>query len=94
MTVTSSPAGEHAGTKPLTRRQRQLLALVANGNTNAQTARALHIHERTVNRHMAEAFRALGARDRTHAVAIAILTGQLGAADVQLPGQQREQAAA
>lgn len=93
MTVTSSPAGEHAGTKPLTRRQRQILALVANGSTNAQTGRTVGIHERTVNRHMAEAFRALGARDRTHAVAIAILTGQLGADDIQLPGQQQEAAA-
>lgn len=79
--------------RPLTARRRQVLAMVANGHTNAQIGRALGIHERTVNRHLAEIFQVLGARERANAVAIALATGQLGAHDIQLPDQQQETAA-
>lgn len=79
--------------RPLTARRRQVLAMVANGHTNAQIGRALGIHERTVNRHLAEIFQALGARERANAVAIALTTGQLDAHDIQLPDQQQETAA-
>ncbi|MFE7899211.1 helix-turn-helix transcriptional regulator [Streptomyces sp. NPDC057424] len=77
----------------LTERRRQVLALVANGHTNAQIGRALGIHERTVNRHLAEIFQALGARDRANAVAIAVVTGELGPHQIHIPDEQREAAA-
>lgn len=78
--------------RPLTERRRQVLALVANGNTNATIGRILGIHERTVNRHLAEIFHDLDARDRTHAVAIALTTGELSAHHINIPSQQQEAA--
>jgi DNA-binding NarL/FixJ family response regulator len=79
--------------KALTARRRHVLALVANGHTNAQIGRLLGIHERTVNRHLAEIFHALGARDRANAVAIALVTGELEAHHIHFPDQQRKDAA-
>jgi DNA-binding NarL/FixJ family response regulator len=79
--------------KPLTARRRHILALVANGHTNAQIGRQLGIHERTVNRHLAEIFQRLGARDRAQAVAIALAVGELGVHQIHIPEQQREAAA-
>lgn len=75
--------------KRLTARRRHVLALVANGHTNAQIGRMLGIHERTVNRHLAEIFQALGARDRANAVAIALVTGQLAPQQIHFPNQQK-----
>lgn len=79
--------------KPLTARRRHVLELVANGHTNAQIGRLLGIHERTVNRHLAEIFQALGARDRANAVAIALVVGELGPQHIHFPDQQKEAAA-
>ncbi|WP_432136797.1 helix-turn-helix domain-containing protein [Streptomyces sp. bgisy154] len=79
--------------RPLTERRRHVLALVANGHTNAQIGRALGIHERTVNRHLAEIFQALGARDRANAVAIALTIGELAAHHIHIPDQQKDTAA-
>lgn len=78
--------------RSLTARRRQVLTLVANGNTNATIGRLIGIHERTVNRHLAEIFQTLGARDRTHAVAIALVIGELDAHHIHIPDQQREAA--
>ena len=75
--------------KTLTVHRRRILALVANGHTNAQIGRQLGIHERTVNRHLAEIFHALGARDRANAVAIALVTGQLAPQHIHLPDLER-----
>lgn len=74
--------------KTLTARQRQVLALVANGNTNAKIGRLLGIHERTVNRHLAEIFQVLGARDRANAVAIALVVGELGPQYIHMPTEE------
>jgi DNA-binding NarL/FixJ family response regulator len=78
--------------KALTARRRHVLALVANGHTNAQIGRLIGVHERTVNRHLAEIFHALGARDRANAVAIALVTGQLDTQHIQLPDLERHAA--
>jgi DNA-binding CsgD family transcriptional regulator len=72
--------------RSLTARRRHVLALVANGHTNAQIGRLLGIHERTVNRHLAEIFQTLGARDRANAVAIALAVGELGVHQIHVPG--------
>src|SRR5690606_39941796 len=50
---TRTPARE-AAVKPLSRRQRQVIVLAANGYTNAGIARHLGIHRNTVDRHFAE----------------------------------------
>ncbi|MEU6365728.1 helix-turn-helix transcriptional regulator [Streptomyces sp. NPDC046931] len=72
--------------KRLSARRRQVLRMVANGYTNAQIGRELDIHPRTVDRHLAETYAVLGARDRANAVAIALVAGLLEAGDVGMPG--------
>jgi DNA-binding NarL/FixJ family response regulator len=56
----------------LTRRQRQLLQLIANGGSTTRAARELELSEETVKTHTKNILARLGARNRTHAVAIAI----------------------
>jgi DNA-binding NarL/FixJ family response regulator len=77
----------------LTARRRLVLELVANGYTSTQIGRRLGIHRNTVDRHLAEIFRVLGARDRANAVAIALAVGELDAHQIHIPDQQREAAA-
>lgn len=77
----------------LSPRRHHVLRLVANGHTNAQIARELGIHPRTVDRHLAEVYARLGARDRAQAVAIALAVGELGVHEIHIPDQQREAAA-
>jgi DNA-binding NarL/FixJ family response regulator len=56
----------------LTRRQREILQLVANGESTTVAARELGLSEETVKTHTKNALGRLGARNRTHAVAIAL----------------------
>ena len=56
----------------LTRRQRQILQLLANGESTTVAARELDLSEETVKTHTKHALARLGAKNRTHAVAIAI----------------------
>lgn len=56
----------------LTRRQRQILQLLANGESTTVAARELDVSEETVKTHTKHALARLGARNRTHAVAIAV----------------------
>ncbi|MGW1744531.1 helix-turn-helix domain-containing protein [Streptomyces sp. NPDC002092] len=78
--------------RALTGRERQVMRLVVNGNTNAGIGRILGLHPRTVDRHLANIYQALGARDRANAAALALLLGEIGPGDVQLPNQQQEAA--
>lgn len=55
----------------LTRRQREILQLVANGGSTTLAARELGLSEETIKTHTKNALARLGARNRTHAVAIA-----------------------
>ncbi|WP_191971484.1 helix-turn-helix domain-containing protein [Streptomyces luteolifulvus] len=79
--------------KDLTRRQRQVLALAANGNTNEQIGAWLGISPCTVKDILGYAYRTLGATDRAQAVAIALAIGELGVHEIHIPDQQRETAA-
>ncbi len=90
MTVSSSPRGEHTP-KPgaLTRQQREVLKLVANGHTSARIGRRLGVEPQSVTRYLTGIYRALGARDRAHAVAIALTVGELDSADIHLPAFAR-----
>ena len=56
----------------LTRRQRQILQLLADGESTTVAARELDLSEETVKTHIKTALARLGARNRTHAVAIAL----------------------
>lgn len=56
----------------LTRRQREILQLLANGESTTVAARELDLSEETVKTHTKNALARLGAKNRTHAVAIAL----------------------
>ena len=56
----------------LTRRQRQILQLLADGEPTTVAARELGLSQETVKTHTRNALARLGARTRTHAVAIAL----------------------
>jgi DNA-binding NarL/FixJ family response regulator len=57
--------------RPLTRRQEEILARVARGETNKEIARALGITEGAVKLHVRKVLRKLGAANRTQAAAYA-----------------------
>jgi DNA-binding NarL/FixJ family response regulator len=56
----------------LTRRQRQILQLYADGQSTARVAKRLGLSTETVRTHTKATLSRLGARDRAHAVAIAL----------------------
>ncbi|HSS03687.1 MAG TPA: response regulator transcription factor [Solirubrobacterales bacterium] len=56
----------------LTRRQREILQLIADGGSTVVAARELGLSEETIKTHTKNALGRLGARNRTHAVAIAL----------------------
>jgi DNA-binding NarL/FixJ family response regulator len=56
----------------LTRRQREIFQLLANGESTTVAARELGLSEETVKTHTKHALARLGAKNRTHAVAIAL----------------------
>jgi pimeloyl-ACP methyl ester carboxylesterase/DNA-binding CsgD family transcriptional regulator len=56
----------------LTTREREVLALLADGGSNTEIARQLGIAVHTVERHLASIYRKVGARGRTDAVAYAL----------------------
>jgi DNA-binding NarL/FixJ family response regulator len=56
----------------LTKRQREILQLLADGESTTVAARQLDLSEETVKTHTKHALARLGARNRTHAVAIAV----------------------
>jgi DNA-binding NarL/FixJ family response regulator len=62
-------------TTPLSKREREILQMVANGSTTKEVARDLGISPHTVKTHLERIFEKLGANDRAQAVAIAIRTG-------------------
>ena len=69
------PATDRAGQlngPTLTRRQRQILQLVADGHSTSGTAKRLGLSAETVRAHTKAILARLGARDRVHAVAIAL----------------------
>ncbi len=55
------------GLAALTEREREILALVAEGLTNAQIARRLNVRTATVKFHLRNIFQKLGVRNRTEA---------------------------
>jgi len=72
-TVAKAARGEASGEEKsplaqLTRRERQVLALMARGLSNAEIAEKLLITERTVKFHVGNIYRKLGVRSRMEAI--------------------------
>ena len=61
------PQTAHLRRLPVTERERQILALVATGKTNAEIASILAISPRTVQKHLEHIFQKLGVETRTAA---------------------------
>lgn len=72
--VTTVRTGKHDG---LSVRELEVLRLVADGTSNADIGRALHIGEATVKTHLMRAYQKLGVNDRTAAVTTAVRRGLL-----------------
>jgi DNA-binding NarL/FixJ family response regulator len=79
-------AGEADENVELTRREREILALVAEGHSNRELARMLWVTEQTVKFHLSNIYRKLDVANRTEASRWAHRNGLVGAATaVPLP---------
>ena len=65
----------------LTKREREILTLVALGNTGVEIAAQLFLSPTTVATHVTNALVKLGARNRAHGIAIALQNGELDLVD-------------
>jgi DNA-binding NarL/FixJ family response regulator len=74
MAQLGAPRGTHSA---LSHREREVLRLVAAGESNKQVAHSLAITERTVKFHISSIFNKLGAENRAQAVALAAQRGLL-----------------
>jgi DNA-binding NarL/FixJ family response regulator len=66
---------EHAADETLSVREIEILRRVACGSANKEIAQQCEISDETVKTHMANILGKLGAKDRTHAVAIGLKRG-------------------
>lgn len=66
------PAADRAASIGLTARETEILGLVARGFADAEIARELYLSVRTVEKHLANAYRKLGTSDRRAAVALVL----------------------
>lgn len=71
----AEPAARAAQLVSLTPREREVLALVGRGHSNAEVAAALVLSPLTAKTHVARLFSKLGARDRAQLVVIAYESG-------------------
>jgi ATP/maltotriose-dependent transcriptional regulator MalT len=70
--ATDEAPGDDAGcdqiAEPLTEREREVLALLASGRTNAEAARDLFVSVGTIKSHTGNIYRKLGAKNRAQAI--------------------------
>ncbi len=72
---TSQQAGNGDGYSELTDREKEMLPLIAGGQTNKEIAQALRLSEHTVHNHRAHLMEKLGMHDRTQLLMYAIRHG-------------------
>jgi non-specific serine/threonine protein kinase len=76
LTATPSPSPEHdPAADALSPREREVLRLVARGQTDAEIAAALFLSKRTISTHLTNVFGKLGLTNRTEAAAWAVRHG-------------------
>ena len=73
----SHDLARHAGAEQLTEREISVLQLVAQGLSNKAIANTLFVSEETIKSRVRNILGKLGARDRTHAVMLAVQRGFL-----------------
>jgi DNA-binding NarL/FixJ family response regulator len=73
-----SPRGAHDGIEHLTRREREVLELIALGHSNKRIALELGVAEKTVKTHVGHLLAKLGVADRTQAALFAVQHGLAG----------------
>jgi DNA-binding CsgD family transcriptional regulator len=66
------PPSGRGGITSLSPRQREVLALIAQGKTNREIAEALVLSERTVQRHIADLYLKIDVRNRSEATSFAL----------------------
>jgi DNA-binding NarL/FixJ family response regulator len=71
-------SGAVAGLDALTAREREVLAQVAEGRSNREIARLLHVSEKTVKTHVSSVLAKLGVADRTQAALYAVRNSPAG----------------
>jgi DNA-binding NarL/FixJ family response regulator len=69
--VTGRPGRDVRGVGALTNREREVFALLADGHSNREIARGLHVSEKTVKTHVSAVLAKLGVADRTQAALLA-----------------------
>ncbi len=69
--VAGAPSARPAGVDELTARELEVLRSMADGRSNAEVAKHLHLAETTVKTHVARILTKLGVRDRVQAVVVA-----------------------
>lgn len=74
--------------KPLLPKQREALSLIARGYSIREISEALHLHARTVEYHLREALKRLGATTREQAIVRALLNGDIE--ELSYPGRLRD----
>ena len=76
------PDRDDGGWQPLSHREREVVALVAGGATGREVGEKLSVTSATVETHIRNAMRRLGARNRSHLVTLAILRHEIDLRDV------------
>jgi DNA-binding NarL/FixJ family response regulator len=82
-----APRVQQQPRQPLSRREHQVLQLIADGLENQAIADILYVSVETVRTHVKSILRKLSSRDRTHAVAVAFRSGVL-VVDEPVPGSR------
>lgn len=80
-------------TEHLKPREREILILKANGNTNAQIGAWLHIRPDVVAANLTRVYNKLGAANGVQAVAIGIAVGEIGIHEIYVLDEPEKKAA-